>query len=109
MEAWGYDYKTSAVWDKLAGGYGVGDYWRMEHELLLLGVRPKSQTHSDDDTMSSMIREKRTRQHSVKPPIVHEMYSARSVDHTWNSLVGSACPAGPCLGISLHRTTMIPN
>ena len=73
MEAWGYDYKTSAAWDKLAGGYGVGDYWRMEHELLLLGVRPKSQTHFDDDTMSSMIREKRTRQHSVKPPIVHEM------------------------------------
>jgi N6-adenosine-specific RNA methylase IME4 len=73
LRAWGFAYKTSACWDKLAGSYGVGSYWRMEHELLLLGVRPKSPTHFNENTLSSMIRVKRTRNHSEKPEHAHRM------------------------------------
>jgi len=73
LRAWGFRYKTAACWDKLTGGYGTGAYWRMENELLLLGVREKSQTHFDDPNMSSMIRFKRSMTNSEKPPVVHQM------------------------------------
>jgi N6-adenosine-specific RNA methylase IME4 len=37
MEAWGFTYKTSLVWDKVKLGMG---YWvRGQHELLLVGVK----------------------------------------------------------------------
>lgn len=37
VRAWGFRYKSCFVWakDKL----GMGNYWRVSHELLLLGVR----------------------------------------------------------------------
>ena len=73
LRAWGFRFKTHAVWDKLSGGFGTGAYWRMEHEDLLLGVRPGSPTHFADDAMSSMIRIKRSRNHSEKPPEFHTM------------------------------------
>ena len=37
LEAWGFSYKSSFVWVK--PGLGMGNYWRVSHELLLLGVR----------------------------------------------------------------------
>ena len=73
LRAWGFAFKTHAVWDKLSGGYGTGAYWRMEYEDLLLGVRPGSPTHFNDDTMSSMIRVKRSRNHSEKPEDAHRI------------------------------------
>lgn len=37
MDAWGFHYKSGLVWikDKI----GTGNYWRMAHEYLLLGVK----------------------------------------------------------------------
>lgn len=37
FDAWGFEYKSGLVWikDKL----GTGNYWRLSHEFLLLGVR----------------------------------------------------------------------
>lgn len=37
MEAWGFVYKSALVWVK--DQIGMGNYWRMAHEYLLLGVR----------------------------------------------------------------------
>lgn len=37
MEAWGFSYKSMLVWVK--PHLGVGHYWRLAHEFLLLGVR----------------------------------------------------------------------
>jgi N6-adenosine-specific RNA methylase IME4 len=73
LSSWGFTYKTCSCWDKLTGDFGVGSYWRMAHELLLLGVRPNSPTHFIDDSLSSMIRIKRSRNHSEKPPEVHRL------------------------------------
>jgi N6-adenosine-specific RNA methylase IME4 len=87
LRAWGFTFKTHAVWDKLSGGYGVGSYWRMEHEDLLLGVRPGSPTHFNDDTMSSMIRAKRSRNHSEKPPEFHTMIE-RAINGPYLELFG---------------------
>lgn len=37
MEAWGFEYKSVYVWVKPS--IGIGNYWRVSHEFLLLGVR----------------------------------------------------------------------
>lgn len=39
MEAWGFTYKSCFVWVKPQ--MGIGNYWRVSHEFLLLGVRGK--------------------------------------------------------------------
>lgn len=40
MKAWGFTYKTNAVWDKYH--MGLGNYFRGSHEILLHGVRGKA-------------------------------------------------------------------
>ena len=40
MRAWGFEYKTNAVWDKYY--MGLGNYFRGSHEILLHGVRGKA-------------------------------------------------------------------
>jgi N6-adenosine-specific RNA methylase IME4 len=37
IEAWGFEYKSLYVWVKPQ--MGIGNYWRVSHELLLLGVK----------------------------------------------------------------------
>jgi N6-adenosine-specific RNA methylase IME4 len=37
LESWGYTYKSCFVWVKPQ--MGIGNYWRVSHEFLLLGVR----------------------------------------------------------------------
>jgi N6-adenosine-specific RNA methylase IME4 len=40
MKAWGFEYRTNAVWDKYY--MGLGTYFRGSHEILLHGVRGKA-------------------------------------------------------------------
>jgi N6-adenosine-specific RNA methylase IME4 len=37
LEAWGFEYKSCFVWVKPQ--LGIGNYWRVSHEFMLLGVR----------------------------------------------------------------------
>ncbi len=37
IRAWGFEYKSCLVWAKPT--IGLGNYWRVSHEFLLLGVR----------------------------------------------------------------------
>ncbi len=70
MEAWGFTYRTSAVWDKERVGMG---YWfRGQHELLLVGVRGKFRPPDADLRVSSVFRERRANKHSKKPVCVYE-------------------------------------
>lgn len=39
MEAWGFEYKSCFVWVKPQ--MGIGNYWRVSHEFMLLGIRGK--------------------------------------------------------------------
>jgi N6-adenosine-specific RNA methylase IME4 len=41
MDAWGFDFSTSAVWDKYEGGTGggTGFVFQNQHEVLLYGTR----------------------------------------------------------------------
>lgn len=70
MKAWGFEYKTCAVWDKEI--IGMGYWFRGQHELLLVGVRGSFSPPDNSARISSVIQEKRTK-HSKKPKIVYEI------------------------------------
>jgi N6-adenosine-specific RNA methylase IME4 len=68
IEAWGFEFKSSLVWVK--SQMGIGNYWRVSHELLLLGVRG-GQT-ALDRSLRSWIELPRT-EHSAKPEAIRGM------------------------------------
>jgi N6-adenosine-specific RNA methylase IME4 len=71
IEAWGFDYRTCAVWDKEK--IGMGYYFRQQHELLLVAARGALPVPEPSDRVSSVIRIKRGGIHSRKPVQVIEM------------------------------------
>jgi len=70
MEAWGFEYRTCAVWDKEV--IGMGYYFRNQHELLLVGKRGDIPTPQPGEQPSSVYRERRG-EHSAKPVYYYEM------------------------------------
>lgn len=70
MDAWGFTYKTNFAWIKdKARGWA---WWaKSKHELLLVGVKPKSGTPTKN--YDSAFTEKRENKHSKKPEFVYEM------------------------------------
>lgn len=46
MEAWGFEYKSCFVWVKPQ--MGIGNYWRVSHEFMLLGIRGKPEFRRRD-------------------------------------------------------------
>lgn len=62
IEAWGFTYKSCFVWCKPQ--IGLGNYWRVSHEFLLLGV--KGSCAFRDNSLPSWAVEDRTA-HSSKP------------------------------------------
>lgn len=70
MQAWGFKYKTSAVWDKEK--IGMGYWFRGQHELLLVGVKGDFSPPPPENRESSVYREKRT-EHSKKPLHYYEL------------------------------------
>jgi N6-adenosine-specific RNA methylase IME4 len=71
MSAWGFNYTTNMTWYK-DGEFGVGYYFRMQHELMLLGRRKHAPAHFADKAISSVLVAPRTA-HSEKPAIVHNL------------------------------------
>jgi N6-adenosine-specific RNA methylase IME4 len=69
MEAWGFEYRTHAIWDKET--LGMGYWFRGQHELLLVGVRGQFSATPECARVSSVFREKRA-EHSRKPGSVYE-------------------------------------
>ncbi len=63
IEAWGFEYKSCFVWVKPQ--MGIGNYWRVSHEFLLLGVRGDAKSFRTHDQKSWAAFD-RTR-HSAKP------------------------------------------
>ena len=69
LEAWGYKYKSQAVWDKEI--IGLGYWFRGQHELLLVGSKGNIRPPEESARYSSVIRERRGK-HSKKPEIVYK-------------------------------------
>ena len=74
MEAWGFEYKSNIVWEKVRkdgapDGRGVGFYFRNVTELLLFGIKKKSAPNRTLAPARSQVNLLRTmkREHSRKP------------------------------------------
>jgi len=74
MDAWGFTYKSSFVWVKPQ--MGIGNYWRLSHEFLLLGVRGNA-TRFNDHSLRSWVEIKRGK-HSSKPDEIRRMIERAS-------------------------------
>jgi N6-adenosine-specific RNA methylase IME4 len=70
INAWGFSYKTSFVWDKVK--HNMGHYNSVRHEFLLVCVRG-SKVPEVPKLYDSVITKERSDKHSQKPEIVYEM------------------------------------
>lgn len=69
MKAWGFTYKSQAVWDKEIVGMG---YWfRGQHEILLIGTKGHFSPPIPSNRVSSVFRYRRSK-HSKKPPEIRD-------------------------------------
>lgn len=79
INAWGFDYKTCFVWDKVAHNYG--HYSSVRHELLLLSTRG-SCLPDDRQLVDSVVTVDRAAIHSQKPEqfydIIEQLYPSGS-------------------------------
>lgn len=70
LAAWGFNYRTCAVWDKEI--IGMGFWFRGQHELLLVGTQGTFSPPSQGDRVSSVLRCRRG-EHSSKPDFVRDL------------------------------------
>jgi len=74
IAAWGFEYRSCFVWVKPQ--LGIGNYWRVSHEFLLLGVRGNAKRFRDK-TLASWVQADRT-EHSKKPGRIRGMIEKAS-------------------------------
>lgn len=102
IRAWGFEYKTHAIWDKEK--IGMGYWFRGQHELLLVGTRGDVKPPAEVARVSSIFREKRG-EHSAKPACVYgwieraypnatlgEMYQRQKFSSRWINMLGNEAP-----------------
>ena len=81
IKAWGFEYKTSFVWDKV--GHNFGHYNSVRHELLLVCTRG-SCTPDVPTLHDSVISIEKSRTHSEKPQEFREMIDSL---YTWGKRI----------------------
>lgn len=69
IEAWGFEYKTHAIWDKK--WIGMGYWFRGRHELLMVATKGKVSPPDKKQIIESIFDIKRS-EHSKKPPFIRE-------------------------------------
>ncbi len=86
MDAWGFDYKTNIVWEKVRkdggpDGRGVGFYFRNVTEMLLFGIKRNSAPNRTLAPARSQVNLIRTmkREHSRKPDEIIPIIEACSL------------------------------
>jgi len=77
LKAWGYEYRTNAVWDKWH--LGLGWFFRIQHEFLLVGKMGKPQ--QPKIKVRSIFKEIRTT-HSKKPKCIRDWIEEAFPDQT---------------------------
>jgi N6-adenosine-specific RNA methylase IME4 len=99
MEAWGFEYKGVFVWVKPQ--MGIGNYWRVSHEFLILGVRGK--LTFEDANYPSWIETPRTK-HSQKPPEIRRMIEKTSPEPRLELFGRDTTPGWIVWGNEINRT-----
>jgi len=65
IKAWGFEYKSSFIWDKISHNYG--HYNSVRHELLLVCTKGSCLPDKDAPLFDSVQSIQRTKEHSEKP------------------------------------------
>lgn len=83
MKAWGFEYKTNIVWQKIRkdgepDGRGVGFYYRNTTELILFGIRGKNARTLAPGRSQVNVIKSRKREHSRKPDEQYDIIEACS-------------------------------
>lgn len=71
LNAWGFQYKTSMVWDKQRMNYGY--YVGVQHEFILISTKGKCTPDNKDKLEPSVVSLKRSNVHSEKPEYFREL------------------------------------
>lgn len=93
IDAWGFEYKSSMVWDKVK--HNVGYYVSVRHEFLLIATKGSCLPDSHK-LIDSVVVEERT-EHSRKPEIfyniIEQMYQGKKIElfHRGACRKGWAC------------------
>lgn len=69
INAWGFKYKTSFVWDKIK--HNMGHYNSVRHELLLIAVR--GSCPPDESKLYDSVQSVERTEHSTKPDLFREI------------------------------------
>ncbi|HNR65452.1 MAG TPA: MT-A70 family methyltransferase [Atribacterota bacterium] len=90
LNAWGFNYRSSMIWDKsgIESGknwIGMGYWFRGQHELLLVGVKGKFSPPKEEFRFPSIYREFKT-EHSKKPEFIYEMIEKMFPGHKYLEL-----------------------
>ena len=70
LKAWNFIYRTCLIWDKK--NLGLGHWFRIQHELLLVGKKGSFPTPPMTQRIRSIYSKKR-RNHSEKPDYIRRM------------------------------------
>mgnify|MGYP001564060418 FL=1 len=88
VKAWGFDYKTNFIWNKVKGR--PGPYGFMHHETLLIGTRgactPDVPIRQHDH--ASIFTEQRKGEHSEKPECARKLITSLYTDGPYLELFG---------------------
>jgi N6-adenosine-specific RNA methylase IME4 len=98
MEAWGFEYKSCFVWVKPQ--MGIGNYWRLAHEFLLLGV--KGTCRFLDRSQMSWQQIERTK-HSSKPEKIRKIIEKVSPGPYLELFARKAAKGWVCWGNEIER------
>jgi len=93
MDAWGFTYKATLVWDKQK--IGMGSWVRMQCEFCLLGIRGKPTWNNTQ--WRDLIQEPR-REHSRKPEKFYELAEAVTVGRRLDYFSREARPGWEAFG-----------
>ena len=98
IESWGFVYKTCFVWTKPQ--FGMGNYWRNSHELLLLGIRGRLPFLVN--TQRSWVVAPRTK-HSTKPDSIRAIIEQVSPGPRLELFARRATPGWTVFGDQVDR------
>ncbi len=70
MNSWGFEYKSQLIWNKMK--LGLGHWFRINHELLLVGVKGTFPTPPPSLRIQSIYNEKKGK-HSKKPNYIRSL------------------------------------
>jgi N6-adenosine-specific RNA methylase IME4 len=99
MAAWGFEYKSVFVWVKPQ--MGIGNYWRVSHEFMLLGTRG-SCVFKDKSLMSWAALDRK--RHSAKPDEIRRMIERASPGPYLELFARRLSPGWVSWGNQIERT-----